>query len=192
MRTNPTGFALTVGMGLIVLLLGFLGLSATGLVGFAADEARQSEENELVQQQAWAAYQQELAHPKPKPTPMINGVAATGDKLAAIEAGDALFKSNCTQCHAVSEKVVGPALAGISKRRPGPWVVAWVHNSAKVIASGDTYGVKLFEDNGKQQMPSFPQLSAKDIQNIIAWIEAQEGGAMPSGTDAGAVAANTK
>jgi hypothetical protein len=32
MRTNLPGFALTVGMGLIVLLLGFGALSAAGLV----------------------------------------------------------------------------------------------------------------------------------------------------------------
>jgi hypothetical protein len=38
MRTNLTGFALTVGMGLIVIMLGFLGLSTAGLIGFSADE----------------------------------------------------------------------------------------------------------------------------------------------------------
>ena len=28
--------------------------------------------------------------------------------------GEALFKANCTSCHAVKEKVIGPALAGVS------------------------------------------------------------------------------
>ena len=44
--------------------------------------------------------------------------AAGGGDAAAIAAGDALFKGNCTQCHAINEQVVGPALGGISKRRP--------------------------------------------------------------------------
>jgi mono/diheme cytochrome c family protein len=175
MRTNLTGFALTVGMGLIVVMLGFLGLSAANLVGFSADEARQTEAAERNQEEAWAAYQHELAHPKSKPTPMVNGVAASGDELASIEAGDALFNANCGQCHAVNEKVVGPALAGIAKRRSTPWLVSWVHNPAKVIASGDDYAVKLFDDNGKQQMPSFPQLSEKDIKDIISYISQQQG-----------------
>ena len=100
--------------------------------------------------------------------------------------GDALFKNNCAQCHAVNDKIVGPALAGITKRRRMPWVVSWVHNSAKVIASGDEYAVKLYDDNGKQQMPSFPNLSAKDVANIVAWVEWQAGLAH----SAGAVAAN--
>ncbi|NML66259.1 c-type cytochrome [Hymenobacter sp. RP-2-7] len=103
--------------------------------------------------------------------------AGGGGDQAGIAAGDALFKANCTQCHAVNEKVVGPALGGISKRRSISWIIPWIHNSAKVIASGDDYAVKLYNDNGKQQMPAFPQLSDTDIKNIVAWIGSQEGGA---------------
>jgi mono/diheme cytochrome c family protein len=100
--------------------------------------------------------------------------ATGGGDAAAIAAGDALFKSNCAQCHAVNEKVVGPALAGITKRRPISWLIPWVKNSAKVVASGDEYAVKLYNDNGKQQMPSFG-LSDKEITSIIAWVTSQEG-----------------
>lgn len=173
MRTNFAGLFLVVGMGLIVMLLGFGALSLAGLVGFSADETRQAESGELAQQNAWATYQQELAHPQPKPRPMIKGVPASGETLAAIESGDALFKSNCAQCHDIHQQVVGPALAGIDKRRPISWIVPWVQNSAKVVASGDEYAVKLFNDNGKQQMPSFP-LSKKEIEDIVAWIKVQQ------------------
>jgi mono/diheme cytochrome c family protein len=182
MRTNLTGFALTVGMGLIVIMLGFLGLSATGLVGFSADDA-QTEQAQPTNANSPNDSTAVLASAKIK-TPLAPGEAA------AITAGDALFKANCTQCHAVNEKVVGPALAGITKRRPTSWLVPWVHNPAKVIASGDAYAVKLFDDYGKQQMPSFSQLSEKDIKNILAWIESLEESA-PTGVT-GAVAINTK
>ena len=99
--------------------------------------------------------------------------AAGGGNSAEIQAGDALFKANCTQCHAVGEKIVGPALGGITKRRNISWIIPWVKNSAKVIASGDEYAVKLYNDNGKQQMPSFP-LTDKEITSIMAWITSQE------------------
>ncbi|MBO2008163.1 cytochrome c [Siccationidurans soli] len=91
-----------------------------------------------------------------------------------VAAGDALFKGNCAQCHAVNEQVVGPALAGISKRRPVAWILPWVKNSSKVVASGDEYGVALFNKFNKQQMPSFA-LSDKEITSIIAYINSQEG-----------------
>jgi mono/diheme cytochrome c family protein len=100
--------------------------------------------------------------------------ATGGADPAAIAAGDALFKGNCAQCHAVNDKVVGPALAGISKRRPIGWIIPWVKNSSKVVASGDEYAVKLFNEYAKQQMPSF-QLSDKEITSIVAYVTSQEG-----------------
>ena len=166
MRTNYTGFALTVGMGLIVILLGFLALSTAGLVGFSADEASIEETMPM---------DEGPVIPKSNTTEATIYIPASVEEAEAIRVGDALFKANCTQCHAVNEKVVGPALVNITKRRSMGWIVPWVRNSAKVIASGDDYAVKLFNDNGKQQMPSFPQLSDKEIKGIMAWIASQEG-----------------
>jgi mono/diheme cytochrome c family protein len=169
MRTNLTGFALTVGMGLIVVMLGFLGLSAADLVGFSADDAREKLDRQL-NEEAEELRKHDISYPATH-----SFVPSSGKEAAAIAAGDALFKANCTQCHAVNEKVVGPALAGITKRRPTSWIVSWVHNPAKVIAGGDEYAVKLFSDYGKQQMPSFPQLSKKEIEDIIAYVSTQLG-----------------
>ncbi|TFZ64685.1 c-type cytochrome [Hymenobacter sp. UV11] len=156
-------------MGLIVLLIGLIALSSLGLIGFGGENN--------------AAVTTTAGPSDGAPTPITP--APTVAASPAIAAGDALFKSNCAQCHAVHDKVVGPALAGITKRRSISWLMPWVKNSSKVIASGDEYAVKLFNDNGKQQMPAFPQLSDENIQNIMAWVTAQEGP-----TTTGAVATN--
>ncbi|MBF9220047.1 cytochrome c3 family protein [Hymenobacter ruricola] len=102
------------------------------------------------------------------------GAAPAGGDAAAIAAGDALFKGNCAQCHAVNEQVVGPALGGITKRRPISWILPWVKNSSKVVASGDAYAVELYNKFNKQQMPSFA-LSDKEITSIVAYVTSQEG-----------------
>ncbi|WP_375417060.1 cytochrome c3 family protein [uncultured Hymenobacter sp.] len=99
---------------------------------------------------------------------------ASGGDAAAISAGDALFKGNCAQCHAVNDVVVGPALAGITKRRPVSWLIPWIKNSSKVVASGDEYAVTIYNKYQKQQMPSFA-LSDTEINSILAWITAEEG-----------------
>ena len=104
----------------------------------------------------------------------IAAPAAGGGDAAAIQAGDALFKANCTQCHAINEQVVGPALGGISKRRPITWIIPWIKNSSKVVASGDEYAVALYNKFQKQQMPSFG-LSDKEIISIVAYITSEEG-----------------
>ena len=120
----------------------------------------------------------------------IAAPAAGGGDAAAIAAGDALFKGNCTQCHAVNEQVVGPALSGISKRRPISWIIPWIKNSTKLVASGDDYAVAINNKYNKQQMPSFA-LSDKEIISIVAYITSEEGKiAGPAVTaGAGAVAA---
>ena len=93
----------------------------------------------------------------------------TGD-AAAIAAGDALFKGNCAQCHAINEVVVGPAMKDVHKRRPISWLIPWIKNSSKMVASGDEYAVKIFNQYQKQQMPSFA-LTDTEIQQLVKYIE---------------------
>jgi mono/diheme cytochrome c family protein len=100
-------------------------------------------------------------------------VTMTPEQAEAVAAGDALFKGNCAQCHAINDVVVGPALGGIKKRRPEKWLLAWVKNSSKVVASGDEYAVKIFNQYGKQQMPAFA-LSEKEIQQILAYVASEQ------------------
>ena len=174
MRTNPAAFALALGMSLIVLLIGFLALSVGGLLE-AEGPATCGVTEQAGEVVSTGSTAQAVAYAPASPA-----------EAAAIAEGDNLFKNNCAQCHAVNDKVVGPALAGITQRRSISWLIPWVKNSSKVVASGDEYAVKLFADYGKQQMPAFPQLSDKDITSILFWITTQEGSVVAF--DAGRVA----
>jgi mono/diheme cytochrome c family protein len=92
---------------------------------------------------------------------------------AIVKQGEALFKANCKSCHALDKKVVGPALAGVTKRAPSvQWIKDWVKNSAKMVASGDEYGVKIYEEYQKSQMTAFTSLKDEEIMAVVAYIEA--------------------
>lgn len=92
---------------------------------------------------------------------------------AIVKQGEALFKANCKSCHKLDAKVVGPALAGITKRAPSiDWIKQWVKNPAKVIASGDAYAVKIYEEYQKSQMTAFTSLKDEEIMALVAYIEA--------------------
>jgi len=94
---------------------------------------------------------------------------------AIIKQGEDLFKMNCKSCHKVKEKSVGPALAGFDSRVPSvQWVLGWVKNSSKVIASGDAYANKVFEENQKSQMTAFTSLKDEQILAILAYVKAEE------------------
>ncbi|NIJ51049.1 c-type cytochrome [Dyadobacter arcticus] len=94
--------------------------------------------------------------------------------------GETIFKNNCAQCHAVTdERVVGPGLKGVSGRHDFAWLSKWVRNSQAVIASGDPYAVKIYNEYSKAQMTSFPNLSDDDIKGIFAYVD-QAGTAAPA------------
>ncbi|QJX49265.1 cytochrome c [Hymenobacter taeanensis] len=99
---------------------------------------------------------------------------AMGPALSETEvAGEALFKGNCAQCHAINEVVVGPALMGLDKRRSERWLLSWIKNSGRMVASGDEYAIKIFNQYGQQQMPSF-QLSESEIRQILAYVKSHK------------------
>ncbi len=93
---------------------------------------------------------------------------------AVIKAGEDLFNGNCKSCHRVKQKLVGPALAGVYDRAPSiDWIKGWVRNSAKVIASGDKYGVTLYNEYNKSQMTAFTSYKDDQIMSILAYIKAE-------------------
>lgn len=91
---------------------------------------------------------------------------------AAISAGEALFNGNCKSCHRVKQKLVGPALAGVENRAPSiSWILAWVKNPAKLIASGDEYANKIYNEYNKSQMTAFTGYTDAQILSILAYIK---------------------
>lgn len=97
--------------------------------------------------------------------------AVTGDP----KNGQTLFKTNCAACHSLDAQLTGPALKGVVERLQkeqnlGPdWIKKWIKNSTEVINSGDKYGKEVFEKFNKVPMPAFPNLTDKDIEDILAY-----------------------
>jgi mono/diheme cytochrome c family protein len=90
--------------------------------------------------------------------------------------GGKIFKQNCSRCHRTDDqKLTGPGLKGIADRVPKPadeWMHNWIKNNKAIIKSGDAYAIKIFNDNGKQNMDVFDGvLSDADITAVIAYIK---------------------
>ncbi|TGE26123.1 c-type cytochrome [Hymenobacter aquaticus] len=158
-------------MAAIVVAIGFLLLGAAGLVSIVPADVSPLAHSDAAEAGGCgvtdfavtdsAALQQALRVP----------TGGDSSQVAIIWAGQTLFNNNCAQCHALADVVVGPALLGITERRPVSWIIPWVKNSSKMVAAGDEYAVKIFNQYQKQQMPSF-QLSDREIESIVAYIEA--------------------
>lgn len=99
--------------------------------------------------------------------PTAAAASAGGGDVAA---GDAVFKANCKQCHAIADVVVGPALKDAHKRWPSKAAMAnFIKYPQKTIEGGNAYAKGLY-DKYKQFMPNHDFLSAGDIDNVIAYI----------------------
>src|SRR4051812_43921519 len=98
------------------------------------------------------------------------------DRALQNTQGFKLFQQNCATCHAINKIITGPALNGVLER--GPWehranIYKWIHNPGAFIPTYP-YTKELQKVYG-QIMPSFPQLSEKDIDGIIDYIEYASG-----------------
>ncbi len=104
---------------------------------------------------------------------------------ASAQDGESLFKANCTSCHAVKDKVVGPALQGVETRHSEEWLIKWVHSSSAMIKAGDPEAVKLFNDNNKVAMPN-QSLKDDEIKAIFAYVKTEAAKVDVKGPVAGA------
>lgn len=85
--------------------------------------------------------------------------------------GKALFNANCASCHKLDKKLVGPALGKVSERREMEWLKAWIKDNAALRKAGDADAIAIYEEYKKSPMTAFPQLSDKDIEDIIAYTD---------------------
>ena len=62
-----------------------------------------------------------------------------------VAKGIEVFKANCTACHNIDKRVVGPALAGIFERRSPEWIMNMVLNPEEMVEK-DPIAKGLFEE----------------------------------------------
>jgi mono/diheme cytochrome c family protein len=100
------------------------------------------------------------------------GAAQPVALTAAAEQGKKIYTDNCQVCHSLgADKLIGPGLKDVTKRRPEAWLISWIRNSQKVIESGDKYAVDLYNAYNKTQMPPYA-FSDDEIKSVLAYIEA--------------------
>ncbi|OQD43734.1 cytochrome C [Croceivirga radicis] len=121
-----------------------------------------------------------------------DGASVDGDPAK----GKQLFNQNCAACHALDRKMTGPALANVETRLAEEegldkeWLYKWIKNSPGMIASGDAYANKIYNEYNKAAMTAFPTLSNEDIDNILAYTAAPpKAAAKPAAASGEAVAA---
>jgi cytochrome c2 len=92
---------------------------------------------------------------------------------AVSDKGKAIFTTQCTSCHNLNAQLVGPALAGVDKRRSTEWLVTFIRSPKALIEKKDKDAVALYNQFNQLVMPDHQDITADDVSNILAYIKSE-------------------
>ncbi|MEO6834229.1 MAG: cytochrome c [Chitinophagaceae bacterium] len=87
--------------------------------------------------------------------------------------GQVIYRQLCKNCHKLDRNAHGPMLEGVLARWHGNETAlkSYILNSPRMIAAGDTIAVKIWKQWKHRKMPPFPNLTDKDLNCLLAFIE---------------------
>lgn len=84
------------------------------------------------------------------------------------------FRQNCVSCHTIGGgRLTGPDLKNVTQRKDRAWLVQWLQNPFSVLASGDTYALKMQQEARGVVMPTITGLNKDQAEALITLIEAE-------------------
>jgi mono/diheme cytochrome c family protein len=97
--------------------------------------------------------------------------------------GADLYKRNCAACHSIGGgRLVGPDLAGVTKKADRVWLTKFIKNSADLIKSGDPAAVAIGREYNNLLMPPYGG-SDNEVSAIIKFIDSKGGSAQSAVAD---------
>ncbi len=82
---------------------------------------------------------------------------------ALVEKGKELFKANCTACHKIGKRAVGPALKGVTQRRKPEWIMNMILNPEGMVEKDPTAKQLLMEYSAPMANQSLNEEEARAI-----------------------------
>ncbi|WP_426669067.1 c-type cytochrome [Mucilaginibacter sp. McL0603] len=108
---------------------------------------------------------------------LVAGLAICGFSAYAqgdAAKGEALFKSKCTTCHKLDQRLIGPALGPqMQSETDDKWLTKWIQNNQALIAAKDPKALKIYNDYNQSGMTVFADLSDGDVANIISYVRTE-------------------
>ena len=101
----------------------------------------------------------------------VFGQPASKELTRQAEQGENIFRQKCAGCHTIGadRPSVGPDLGGVTERRDRQWLVNFITDPAKVIASGDATANSSLKQFNNLTMPSFP-LSSEQMGSLLTYL----------------------
>ncbi|HMU15432.1 MAG TPA: cytochrome c, partial [Flavobacteriales bacterium] len=83
--------------------------------------------------------------------------------------GAEIFKKNCTACHKIGARLVGPDLTGVTEKRSDEWLRKFIRSSSSLIKAGDPDAVAIFNEFNGTPMLEF-QFSDAELTAVLGYL----------------------
>ena len=108
---------------------------------------------------------------------LVAGLAICGFSAYAqgdASKGEAIFKSKCTTCHKLDQRLIGPALGPqLESETDDKWLTKWIQNNQALISAKDPKALKIYNEYNQSGMTVFADLSDGDVANIITYVRTE-------------------
>jgi mono/diheme cytochrome c family protein len=82
---------------------------------------------------------------------------------ALVEKGKEVYKANCTACHKMKKRFVGPSLDGVTSRRSPEWIMNMILNPEEMVKEDETAKALLMEYSAPMANQSLTEEEARAI-----------------------------
>jgi mono/diheme cytochrome c family protein len=106
-------------------------------------------------------------------TVLTIGMALAGLTAVAQDyaAGEKVFKMNCSSCHKMEAKLIGPPLMNVVADQGEDWTTRWIKNNEELRKSGDAHAIAIYEEYNRQVMPSYSYLSDQELSDLVLYLK---------------------
>ncbi len=86
--------------------------------------------------------------------------------------GYKLYSRNCSPCHGVYNKIIGPELGQVAGRRDSLWITEWVRDN-ELLRETDTAAQNVFLEYNKAVCLRIRNFSEKDMSDLMTFLQEQ-------------------
>lgn len=88
-----------------------------------------------------------------------------------FETGKTIFEQNCSSCHKMDGKLVGPPLQDVVETQGREWTQKWIYNSQLLIEEGDSHAKEIYNEYNQMAMPSYSWLAEDELSALVDYLE---------------------
>lgn len=88
-----------------------------------------------------------------------------------FDKGKQIFEQNCSSCHKMDGKLVGPPLLDVVETQGREWTQKWIYNSQLLIEEGDNHANEIYNEYNQMAMPSYSFLAEDELSALVDYLE---------------------